>query len=71
MTALAFERLEESLNRMNQVHADALRDAVRDFNASPISVSAVDTLRERVLRIADNLGRPLVTGDVFSRRVPS
>lgn len=41
------------------VAATDLRDAVEAFNNSPISISAVDQLRERVLRIADFLAPPV------------
>lgn len=40
------------------VAATDLRDAVADFNAAPITVSAVDSLREAVLRVADRLAPP-------------
>lgn len=37
------------------VAATHLREAVSEFNEAPISISAVDAFRERVLRIADYL----------------
>ena len=52
-------RLEDTLNEMTFVAAKELRKAVEVFNATPISVSAVDQFRERVLQIADTLAVPL------------
>ena len=49
------ERIEhtrrENIERRVRVASD-LRDAIRIFNAQPISVSAIDFLRERVLLAA-------------------
>ena len=45
--------------------ADALRTAVERFNDAPITIAAVDELRETVLRIADGLAPQ------HSVRVPS
>jgi hypothetical protein len=53
------EQLRQSLNYLLGTAADSLRNAVADFNDAPISVSAVDTFRERVLRVADHLAAPL------------
>ena len=52
-------RLEDSLNEMTFAAANELRKAVEVFNATPISVSAVDQFRERVFQIADTLAVPL------------
>ena len=52
-------RLEDSLNEMTFAAANELRKAVEVFDATPVSVSAVDQFRERVLTIADTLAVPL------------
>lgn len=67
------DKLERSVNYLHGVAADALRNAVEDFNAGPMSLSSIDRFRERVLLVADHLAKPLPTEpspvDIFSRRI--
>jgi hypothetical protein len=61
---LAMHRLEDSVNELTFAAGEQLRNAVRRFNSEPLSVSSVDVFRERVLQIADALGRPLQMPDL-------
>lgn len=55
------DALDRSVNYLFGVAGDALRNAVEDFNAEPMSLSSVDRFRERVLLVADHLAKPLMT----------
>ena len=57
---------------VRRVAAIMLRDTVAEFNAAPVSLSSVETFRERVLKCADMLQIPVAEtqlGDAMLRSI--
>lgn len=68
MTLDALDRLQASLEAIQLRYATALRDAVADFNAAPLTPASIDWFRARVLAIADLIAEPFTPG--HSVKVP-
>lgn len=60
-------RFQSTLDALHVKYADALRRAVADFNAEPVTPASVDWFRARVLALADILAEPMLPG--HSRKV--
>lgn len=61
---LRLRRLIASVNDLDRLRAQRLRDIIAWFNAEPVTPATIDHLREVILSVADSLARAIVMPDI-------